>query len=266
VFARPVRRLVTAVRQVAGGTLGVEVAATSRDEFGDLATAFNDMSRSLQVKQALIDQQKEENERLLLTLMPETVARRYREGEETIAENHQDVSVVFADLIGFDDFGAELPSERELALLNDLVRQFDDAAVSHGVEKVRTLRTGYLASCGLTVPRVDSARRVVAFALQMADIVERFNAQHGAALSLRAGIDTGTVTSGLVGRSSIAYDMWGDAVNIANQLQALAGRPGIFVSQRVRDKLPDTTAFSEVGEIDTKAGRQSVWQVGEVRP
>ena len=266
VFARPVRRLVTAVRQVAGGTLGVEVAATSRDEFGDLATAFNDMSRSLQVKQALIDQQKEENERLLLTLMPETVARRYREGEETIAENHQDVSVVFADLIGFDDFGAELPSERELALLNDLVRQFDDAAASHGVEKVRTLRTGYLASCGLTVPRVDSARRVVAFALQMADIVERFNAQHGAALSLRAGIDTGTVTSGLVGRSSIAYDMWGDAVNIANQLQALAGRPGIFVSQRVRDKLPDTTAFSEVGEIDTKAGRQSVWQVGEVRP
>lgn len=261
VFARPVRKLVVAVRQVAAGDLGVEVTTNTRDEFGDLATAFNDMSRSLQVKQSLIDQQKVENDKLLLTLMPETVARRYREGEETISENHQDVSVVFADLIGFDDFTADLSSDRELGLLNDLMRQFDDAAAAVGVEKVRTLRAGYLASCGLTVPRVDSARRTVAFSVEMAAIVERFNAQHGAAISLRAGIDSGTVTSGLVGRSSIAYDMWGDAVNIANRVQELAGKPGIFVSQRVRDKLPDSTMLTQVGSIDTKDGTQTVWQV-----
>jgi class 3 adenylate cyclase len=265
VFARPVRRLVGAVRQVAGGDLGVEVAANTRDEFGDLSLAFNDMSRSLQVKQALIDEQQAENDKLLHTLMPESVARRYRDGEETIAEDHQDVSVLFADLIGFDDFAAGLGTDKELALLNDLVRQFDDTAEDKGIEKVRTLREGYLASCGLIVPRVDSARRTVDFALEMTRIVERFNAQHGANLSLRAGIDTGTVTSGLVGRSSIAYDMWGDAVSIANRVQALAGKPGVFISQRVRGKLGEQLNMIEVGTIETKAGPQSVWQISQPR-
>ncbi|SKA82716.1 Adenylate cyclase, class 3 [Agreia bicolorata] len=265
VFARPVRRLVGAVRQVAGGDLGVEVTTNTRDEFGDLALAFNDMSRSLQVKQALIDEQQAENDKILHTLMPESVARRYRDGDETIAEDHQDVSVLFADLVGFDDFAAGLGAEKELALLNDLVRQFDETAQEKGVEKVRTLREGYLASCGLIVPRVDSARRTVDFALEMIRIVERFNAQHEANLSLRVGIDTGTVTSGLVGRSSIAYDMWGDAVNIANRVQALAGKPGVFISQRVRGKLGELPNLTEVGTIETKAGQQSVWQISTQR-
>ena len=261
IFARPVRRLVGAVRQVAGGDLGVEVATNTRDEFGDLSSAFNDMSRSLQIKQALIDEQQAENDKLLLTLMPETVARRYREGDETIAEDHQDVSVLFADLVGFDDFAAGLSTDQELGLLNDLMRQFDEAAAAKGIEKVRTLREGYLASCGLIVPRVDSGRRTVEFALEMTRIIERFNGQHSASLSLRAGIDSGTVTSGLVGRSSIAYDMWGDAVNIANRVQALAGKPGVFVSDRVRESFGDTITMTEVGNIETESGPQSVWQI-----
>ncbi|WP_291051083.1 adenylate/guanylate cyclase domain-containing protein [Herbiconiux sp.] len=261
VFARPVRTLVGAVRQVAGGDLGVEVTSKTRDEFGDLSTAFNDMSRSLQVKQQLIDQQKAETDRLLLSVMPEKVARRYQEGEETIAESHQDVAVIYADLIGFDDFASSLSTDRELGILNELMRQFDDAAATAGVEKVRTLRTGYLASCGLIVPRVDSSRRTVDFAVEMVRIVERFNAQYDAQVSIRAGIDSGTVTSGIVGKASIAYDMWGDAVSIANRVQELAGKPGIFLTQRVRDRLPDTTGLVEVGSLEIKGAEQAVWQV-----
>ncbi|WP_440708306.1 adenylate/guanylate cyclase domain-containing protein [Herbiconiux sp. YIM B11900] len=261
VFARPVRTLVGAVRQVAGGDLGVEVTSKTRDEFGDLSTAFNDMSRSLQVKQQLIDQQKAETDRLLLSVMPEKVARRYQEGEETIAESHQDVAVIYADLIGFDDFAASLSTDKELGILNELMRQFDDAAATAGVEKVRTLRTGYLASCGLIVPRVDSSRRTVDFAVEMVRIVERFNAQYDAQVSIRAGIDSGTVTSGIVGKASIAYDMWGDAVSIANRVQELAGKPGIFLTQRVRDRLPDTTGLVEVGSLEIKGAPQAVWQV-----
>ena len=102
IFVRPVRRLVTGVRQVAAGDLTVQVPVRSKDEFGDLGGAFNDMSRSLRTKQELLDEQKAENDRLLLTLMPEAVARRYRKGEETISQDHQDVSVVFADIVGFE--------------------------------------------------------------------------------------------------------------------------------------------------------------------
>ena len=262
VFARPVRKLVDAVRRVAAGDQGVEVTPSSRDEFGDLAVAFNDMSRSLTVKQELIDQQRAESDQLLLTLMPEKVARRYREGEETIAENHQDVAVIYADVVGLEEFTSGLTTERELQLINDLMRQFDEAAANAGVEKVRTLRTGYLASCGLIVPRVDSARRMVEFAVEMTRVIERYNGQNDAHLTVRAGIDSGTVTSGLVGKTSIAYDMWGDAVSVANRVQQLPGRPGIFLTDRVRDKLPDTSGLTQVGTLDIKGTPQSVWQVG----
>ena len=111
--------------------------------------------------------------------MPEPVVQRYREGEETIAQDHQDVTVIFADIVGLDELSDELPSEESLAILNELVRQFDAAAEDLGVEQVRTLHNGYLASCGLNVPRLDNVRRTVDFALGMQRIIDRFNGETG---------------------------------------------------------------------------------------
>ncbi len=91
--------------------------------------------------------------------------------------------------------------------------------------RVRTLHNGYLASCGLNVPRIDNVRRTVDFAIEMQRIIDRFNGETGNRLKLRAGIDTGTVTSGLVGRSSLAYDMWGSAVDLANRCRAVRRNP-----------------------------------------
>ena len=110
-----------------------------------------------------------------------------------------------------------------------LTRQFDAAAENLGVEQVRTLHNGYLASCGLSVPRLDNVRRTVDFAIEMQRIIDRFNIETGHDLKLRAGIDTGTVTSGLVGRTTLAYDMWGSAVNLAYQVQSGSPQPGVYV-------------------------------------
>ncbi|THG34528.1 HAMP domain-containing protein [Glaciibacter flavus] len=261
VFTRPVRRLVDAVRAVAAGDLTVRVPAVAHDEFGDLGRAFNDMSASLRTKQDLIDEQRTENEKLLLTLMPESMAKRYREGEEVISEQHDDVAVVFAELVGFDEYVAALSSTEEMAALNTLVRGFDEAADRTGVEKVRTLRGGYLASSGLIVPRVDNARRAVEFALEMRRVVERFNAAHDTRLDLRAGVDMGPVTSGLVGRTSLAYDLWGDAVSLAYAVRGATTEPGVYVSQAVRDRLADSIEIVAAGAIDTTAGQQQVWRV-----
>jgi class 3 adenylate cyclase len=261
VFTRPIKRLVDAVRRVAGGDLAVQVPQGSRDEFGDLGNAFNDMASSLRFKQDLIDQQKEENDKLLLTLMPETVAARYRKGEETIAEQHDDVSVVFAELIGFDEYSDGLTGDEEIAQLNLLMRGFDEAAERSGVEKVRTLRGGYLASSGLIVPRVDNVRRAVDFAREMRAVVLRFNSQHGTSIELRAGVDTGTVTSGLVARTSLAYDLWGDAVSLAYRVRSVTGDPGIYVSQAVRDRLQDSVVFAQAGTVELQGKSQTVWRV-----
>lgn len=259
VFTRPIQRLVTAVQKIAGGDLETQVPVTTRDEFGDLGHSFNDMSKSLRTKAELLNEEQAENERLLLSMMPADVARRYREGEETIAQEHQNVSVIFADIAGTEDLAKGRTSHEALALTNALVRGFDEAAERIGMEKVRTLRTGYLASCGLVTPRLDNARRTLEFAREMEQVLQRFNAQHGFRLALRAGIDTGPVTSGLVGRSSIVYDMWGDAVNLAYQVRNTSGRPGIYVTQSVYDRLRNEFTFDVAAEGDSASGNRTTW-------
>lgn len=261
VFTRPIHRLVGAVHRVAEGDLDVQVPQGSRDEFGDLGSAFNDMASSLRVKQELIEDQQRENEKLLHTLMPESVATKYKQGDEAITEAHENVSVVFAELVGFDDLARGMTAEQEIGLLNTLMRGFDEAAQKSGVEKVRTLRGGYLASSGLTVPRVDNMRRAVDFARNLVGVIERFNAQNGTHIALRAGVDTGTVTSGLVARTSLAYDLWGDAVNLAYRVRSVTGEPGIYVSQTVHDRTQELVNYAEAGTVETQGRTETVWKV-----
>jgi class 3 adenylate cyclase len=248
-FVRPIRRLESGAQRISSGEYGVSLPVQSRDEFGDLTVAFNEMSRNLAIKEELLTEQRRENDRLLLSLMPEPVVQRYREGEETIAQDHQNVTVIFADIVGMDELVSELTSDEQLAIVNKLVRQFDAAAESLGVERIRTLHNGYLASCGLSVPRIDNVRRTVDFAIEMQRIIDRYNGESNKALGLRAGIDTGTVTSGLVGRSTLAYDMWGSAVDIANQVQSGSPQPGIYVTARVYDVMRDSRQFAPAGEV-----------------
>src|SRR5215208_1116128 len=265
-FVRPIRRLEAGAQRISSGDYDVSLPVKSRDEFGDLTVAFNEMSRNLAIKDELLTEQRRENDRLLLSLMPEPVVQRYREGEETIAQDHQNVTVIFADIVGLDELTSELAADEQLAIVNKLTRQFDAAACNLGVEQVRILHNGYLASCGLSVPRLDNVRRTVDFAVEMQRIIDRFNAENGHELRLRAGIDTGTVTSGLVGRSTLAYDMWGSAVNVAYQVLSGSPRAGIYVTSRVYDVMRDTRDFTSAGEVSGDDSAEPIWRLTEREP
>lgn len=261
VFTNPLDRLMRGVRRVAGGERDVEVDTKTRDEFAELGGAFNDLARNLQTKADLLDAERAESERMLLSLMPATVAERYRQGDETIVEDHTDVTVIYADIVGFDDYTAEMDSSHTLTALNEIFTGLDELAAHLGIERVRTTKQGYLASCGLSVPRIDSARRVVEFAAGAQALVGRLSAQWGARLMLRAGIDSGSVTTGLVGRNSVIYDMWGDAVNLAYGLQDAQPEPSIILSQRVVDRLGDMFPVIDIGGVETKSGTQRAWRL-----
>lgn len=263
VFVRPIRKLEAGAQRIAAGDYLVAIPVETRDELGDLTQAFNEMSRSLTVKDDLLNEQRRENDKLLRSLMPEPVVERFRQGEETIASEHHNVTVIFADLIGLDRLQAEMSADDYLALGNELIRQIEAAAADLGVESVHTVRNGYLASCGLTVPRLDNVRRTVDFAVECQRIIERFNTDAGIDLRLRAGIDTGDVGSGLLGSPSVVYDMWGDAVNLAHQVKDGSPRPGIYVTSRVYEALRDTMSFTEAGTITVDGGSQPIWQVSE---
>jgi class 3 adenylate cyclase len=175
------------------------------------------------------------------------------------------VSVIFADIEGLDRLQADLNPAEGLVIANELIRQFDAAAVDFDIERVRTVRNGYLGSCGMTLPRLDNAQRMVNFAVECQRIVDRFNSESGTSLRFRAGIDTGTINSGLVGQQSLVYDMWGAAVNLAFQIKNDAATPGIYITSRVYDALTDTTDFTPAGTVDVDGEVQPVWQHSEPR-
>lgn len=118
----------------------------------------------------------------------------------------------------------------------------------------------------MSVPRLDNVRRTVDFAIEMQRIIDRFNSETGNDLKLRAGIDTGTVTSGLVGRSTLAYDMWGSAVNLAYQVQSGAPQAGVYVTSRVYDAMQDTLQFTAAGEVVDDGKPEPIWRLAERQP
>lgn len=260
-FVRPIQRLKVGAEHIGSGAYGTTLPVRSRDEFGDLTRAFNKMSRKLAVEEDLLNEQRRENDRLLLSLMPEPIVARYRRGEQNIAADHQDVTVLFAELVGLRDLERTLSSEEFLAVLNRLLRQFDAAAENLGVERIRSLRHEYLASCGLTVPRLDSVRRTVDFAAEMQRIVNRHNTESGQQLRVRAGVDTGTVSSGLVDRANLAFDLWGATVDLASRAQHGDARPGIFVTTRVFDAVGRSDDFEASGTILVDGAEEPIYRL-----
>lgn len=263
IFVRPIRRLQASAREIGAGNYDVSIPVTSRDEIGELMAAFNDMSRNLQIKEELLTEQRKENDRLLASLMPEPVARRYRDGEQTISQEHQDVTVIFADIVGLDEISGKISGRELVGIVDQLIRELDSAAESLGIEPIRTLHNGYLASCGLNFPRLDSVHRTVEFAVEMQDIIARFNSKTGYHLALRAGINTGHVISGLVGRSSIVYDMWGAAVNLAHQTRSSTTQSGIYVTAQVYEVMHDIRRFTPAGTITVGGVEQQIWKLSE---
>lgn len=262
-LTRPIRALAEGVREVRAGDLAVMVPVTSRDEVGDLTHSFNELSRGLRAKEEVIDQQRREHDELLTSLMPADVARRFRNGESNIADVHENAAVVYADIAGLDEHTLDLSAEREVEVINELLRSFSAAAERLGVENIRALRSGYLASSGISTPRVDNVRRMVDFATEMTRIVDRYNRAHDAALRIRAGIDTGQVISGLVGRGTLAYDLWGSAVVLAHAVHDSADDAGVFITSRVKDMLGDAYRLQPVLPVDGPDGPVDVWRVEE---
>lgn len=262
-FVGPIRRLRAGAEEISAGNYDVTIPVTTRDEIGDLTSAFNEMSRNLKIKEGLLTEQRNENDRLLLSLMPEPVAQRYRDGEQTIAQEHQDVTVIFADIIGLDEMSDGLSGDELVGIVDELMRELDSAAETLGVEPIRTVHNGYLASCGLNVPRLDSVPRTIDFAVEMLRVIERFNTGRGYHLSVRAGVNTGNVISGLVGRSSVIYDMWGAAVNLAHQMRSGTSDSGIYVTSDVYEVMRDIRQFTPAGNLVVDGSEQPIWRLAE---
>jgi class 3 adenylate cyclase len=198
---------------------------------------------------AALDAEHARSEALLLNILPAPIAQRLKTGESVIADAYEDVTILFGDVAGFTPFVARTPPREVIGLLNDLFSTFDDLADRHGLEKIKTIGDAYMVVGGLPEPRADHAEAVAAMALEMLDAARRLE-QHG--LALRLGMAVGPVTAGVIGRRKFAFDLWGDAVNIAARMEA-QGVPGrIQVTSAVEARLRGRFAFEPRGPVEVK--------------
>lgn len=199
----------------------------------------------------LADEQ-EKSERLLLNILPEAIAERLKQGESTIADSFADVTVMFADLVGFTKLSANLSPAELVELLNDIFSAFDDLADKYGLEKIKTIGDAYMVVGGLPTPRKDHAEAIAEMALDILDKINRIPTQQEQALKVRIGIHTGAVEAGVIGSKKFAYDLWGDTVNTANRMES-HGIPGaIQVTKITYERLSDKYIWKDRGIVDVK--------------
>lgn len=208
------------------------------------------------------------SERLLRNVLPQIIAERLKGRPEVtadsfaavIADKFAKVTVLFADIVGFTSFSADVSAEELVDVLNDLFTRFDLIADSRGVEKIKTIGDAYMAAAGLPVPVADHAIRVADMALDMLEAVACFNAGSRHRLQVRIGIDTGPVVAGIIGKRKFLYDLWGDVVNTASRMES-HGLPGrIHLTDCVRLDLGDHFTFEERGLIQVKGkGDMRTW-------
>jgi class 3 adenylate cyclase len=255
---------VEGARRISAGDLDTPVPLADAPEFRALGQAFNDMAGSLRGNRDRMQEQVRETERLLSSLLPGPGAAQVREGRQDEPQAFADVTVAFVNLIGLDAPAAGGEAEgAALALLSDIVAALDEAAEEHGVEKVRTIGSSYLAASGLSVERPDHTARMVSFAREVVRIVQRFNAERGLGIVAEIGINAGPVTGGLVGRRRFIYDLWGDTVRLARGIES-DGKTSIQVTRAVRDRVRDEVDFGPSFRATVRGmGEVELWPVAE---
>jgi class 3 adenylate cyclase len=198
--------------------------------------------------------EREKTEALLYNVLPQAVVARLKSGH-AVADSFSDLSVVFADLVGFSSLSKRLSPGHLVRLLNDFFSAADRCAERHGMEKVKTIGDAYLAVCGGMASAERDARAAVAFARDLVGEVQAMARETGIALEVRIGVHTGPVVGGVIGSTRLAYDYWGETMNLASRLQGIAPPNGIAVSE--------ATYFQTRGLLDFAPQRELLKGLGE---
>jgi adenylate cyclase len=229
-----------------------------------VATQLGALIQRKQAEEALRLQQKQ-TERLLLNILPKPIAERLQKEQKLIADHFDEVSVLFADLVGFTEFSAHKTPTQLVEILNGIFCEFDRLSESHGLEKIKTIGDAYMVVGGLPTARGDHAQAIALLALEMQSALTQFNLKIGESFQLRIGMHSGSVVAGIIGISKFSYDLWGDTVNVASRMES-NGMPGkIQVTGATYERLKEQFIFEERGMIEVKGKGKMLtyWLIGE---
>jgi adenylate cyclase len=210
-------------------------------------------SRATDEAERLLSAEKDRSERLLLNILPEPIANRLKSGtEKVIADRIDEVSVMFADLVGFTLYARDREPAAVVSVLNALFSRFDARVDALGLEKIKTIGDAYMVLAGAPTIRPDHLTALADLALELVQEVHAFRDPDGHRFAVRIGLHVGPVVTGVIGTRKMAYDVWGDTVNVASRLESTGLPQRIQVSAIVAERLADRFVFEARGTTEIK--------------
>ena len=234
--------------------LGSRVSVKGTDELSTTSGAINVMLDGLEQAHQELSAERERSESLLLNLnvLPEPIADRLKEGATTIADQFDEVTVMFADIVGFTPYSAQVSPADLVDMLNRVSSEFDELTERYGLEKIKTIGDAYMVAAGLPTPRPDRAEAIAEMALDAQKMIGRFNEEQQISLQVWVGINTGPVVAGVIGTKKFIYGLWSDTVNTASRMQTYGVEGAIQVSEETYWRLRDKYLFQDRGLVEMK--------------
>ncbi len=197
--------------------------------YRSLEEKVEERTRIIKQQKEVIELEKQKSEKLLFNILPVTIAEELRDNGFATPKSFDNVTVLFTDFLGFTQIAAQISPQELIKILNECFSAFDEIAIRHNLEPIKTIGDAYMCAGGVPDANRTHARDAVQAGLEIQAFVRDWNQrrmENGLAeLGLRIGIHTGPVVAGVVGIRKFAYDIWGDAVNVAARMES-SGEPG----------------------------------------
>jgi len=204
------------------------------------------------VSQQIIRLEKQNNEQLLLNILPKNIAKELKASPGTIAKDYESITVLFADLVAFSELSQKNSAHEVVSLLNEIFSVFDKLTDTYGLEKIKTIGDAYMVTNNLKQSDNGDVKAVAEFAFDIQKAVEQFSVKKNQKIQLRIGVHTGPAVAGVIGVKKFVYDVWGNTVNIASRLESRCPVNKIQVSESTYQLLKDDYHFEDRGELEVK--------------
>ncbi|MDX2361595.1 MAG: adenylate/guanylate cyclase domain-containing protein [Crocinitomicaceae bacterium] len=221
-----------------------------------LKTHSDNLEQTVKDRTYDLQREREKSDSLLLNILPEVTAKELKENGSSEPKHFDNVSILFTDFKDFTRISEKMSPKELVKNLNECFSAFDEIVDRHNMEKIKTIGDAYMCAGGLPEENTTNAIDAVYSAWEIRDWVTKWNeskvAQGQEPWEIRIGVHTGELVAGVIGINKFAYDVWGDAVNVASRLETNSEVGMINISSVTHDQIKTDFECTYRGEIEAK--------------